>query len=422
MSHYCDYHEKISEDQVFRGEDGHMYYYPKGSSLPVRVDKTPLQIVRDVVEVPSAQKVVWGGSGKFIMTPNSGRVIRYILRIKHPTIRFSRILEKISMTTNGYFLQSFPGKSMVIYNMIHHPKHYHKGLLVLPFIPYGLGCGLDTKEKLPGHFEFYSSTTNLSQESHMKYDALLKLYLESILIPDIAYIVNAFLGFQHKEPEHIDMNMLVYTQKTFDAGLCAYNLTPPPPVYRYIQCLRVSEQIIPVQGPHYQKGLKIRYENPLSQICIAFWKKGCFPNFAPVLRRVNFQVKDIIQVHSDHKKSLIYDKFMHEIHVDEKNPIYTITFSNPSVVENFKMMYEGSHKCVSERKNMMRHREVIEQLPKGTLFMGLNCGGWLDIHARLDSSLEMMMGVWLFEIMRLEFNDQTSTPRRYSYQKENIFV
>jgi len=421
MNNYTHSNDKTYPEMCFRGKDGHMYYYSRSrNGRPVRIDRRPTQIVRDVHKVPTSQEVVWNGSGRFILTPYDGRTVKYVLDIKHPLIKFDRILEKISMVTNGDSLQGFRGKALVVYNMIHHHEHYKRGLLVLPFMAYGLLCGRDAEERLPGHVEFHASVADYSQESHLKYEDTLKKAVETIFVPDLAYVVIAYLGFQHEESEVIDMKMLVYNKKNINNENEQY---PIAAVHspRHLQCVRLSERVVSWQGKNFHKGINIRYEEPLSQICVAFWKMGDFPNFLPVLKTLSFQVKNTIAIHSDHKKALIYDKLPYKMHVDEKNPIYTITFSNPVIVETSELVHDSkSFAEESEMKKRLHTLKVIDQLPEGTLFTGVNQGGWLNIEATFDPNDEMMMGIWMVEISRLEFHDGTSAPYVYSYQNEYV--
>lgn len=406
----------------FLGSDGHVYVYSPHNGEPIRVAQIPIQYINDVNEAKCDEVMKWDQSGNFRINGNFGKNLFYLMSIRHPIIEFYRIIEKLVISVNDEVIQSFSGRSLVLYNILHNKEYFDRGLLVVPFIPYG---DYDPNEYKNSAVEFTITASNLSQESHLKYESLLEKFIGAIFIPDISYIVQTYLGFQYEESNVIDVDLQVCSQRKIGGDVAIPNY--PTELEFYQHGLMIDEFILPCEEKNFHKTIPISFHQPINQICIAFWEEGNFPNFLPVQMECEFHNGAGIRVHTNHKKALIFDKIPHKISYDQKKPIYTITFSNPKLLEapmpdlGIANPYEEK-KIIHSRRNhpVMRGREIVEQLIPGTLFRGIGSDTWLNIYAQIPPRKKINVGVWIIGTQRIIYQLCDFRLYRFSFVNSDI--
>lgn len=417
MTRHCSENKKIARSES-REDDSFSQYSGLGR-LSRNLENSPVQIVRDTHRIWNETAPRWGDKVQFRMHPEIGRATRYIIELRHSIIPFTKIIEQIAIRVNGNVIQSFHGSSLVIYNMIHHRRYFDQNLLIIPFIPFGnifLTGGRVNSQK---YIEILVTFAELSRESHFQYEKRLKKYIETYLIPDLTDTILDYIGRLHEKLEYIYADVRVCTERAYPDRPFPH-IVPPPGSLQYSHFTKCHKIVRSVKYIHnFYKTFDIYCYNPISQICVAFWERGKFPNFEGKLKGWNVHIKSRIKIETDHTKALILDKMSKNMHFDEKNPIYTITFTDPKRVSRSKAYFVEEETNRHSNRCIERHRQnrIIRQLPEGVLFCGIHTSIWMSINANLNPLKEMMVGIWIFEVGRVDYPDHTSSPIVYEFKK-----
>lgn len=391
----------------FMGEEGIVYSYTESTDMSDFQPDKPEQTLLNSYELIPLEGPSWGSSTEFHTDSYKGKCIKYVLELSHPFIHFAKIIEKIYMIINGEEIQSIDGRALLIYNDMYHPRYLEQNMMALPFMHYGASTLANIEEKICNTAVFRVALNNNSNESNIQYAKMLKHYIGNHIIPDLACDVLSYLGVRNEESDTVNLTLHIYTERTFGVTPVLYQ------VHRnlYVNCLSSYEYTIPCNVKCHMS-LMIPYNIPISQICVAFWKTDNFPKFIPHLSHINFDIKNMFHIESNSKKSLIMDKLQFNIHYDSNNPIYTITFSDPSILEDKGMTYYNG---------VADYHTAIRSLPLGTLFGGIHSKIHMSVSTKMSvDQTSITMGVWAFGVNRYQFYDYYSTPRPYMFKKEMI--
>jgi hypothetical protein len=368
------------------------------------------QVIRNSYQIK--KNSLWGSVTEFYTNSYNGKCVKYILKLKHPTIHFTRILKRISIIVNEDELQFINGKALIIYNKMYHQNYMEHGLLVLPFVPYGSRSLSNFEEKTCAPAVIRLDIKNRFDESNLRYNNILITHIKEHLIIDLAYEVLSYLEFYNDEAIIVKSSIQIYTEKEF--GGRPYI----PQIYKnfYINRMHIHEDIVQC-NLNSETSLMLPFLQPISQICIAFWEKNNFPNFIPHLHSLDLNIRDMCHLKLKAKKALIMDKLPYNIHIDKKNPVYTITFSNPSILED-------SQPIQMDRKendvDSDYHREIINSLPVGTLFASMPHEIHLSVIMNNIQTTPIMMGVWIIGINRFQLYNYSVMPYSYSFVRNFI--
>jgi hypothetical protein len=370
----------------------------------------PVQVICDSVYAKPERSTEWDRGNIYRVKESVGRLTKYILEMNHPTIGLSRIVDGVAMLAYGACIHSFTGSSLIIYNKLYHPKYLAAGLLVIPFMPIGnadrLQIGVD-------HVDLYVKTQDHREESNGIYLSMVRRMLCKRLIPDIAHVVLGYLQFTKDIPNELSIKIKVHVETHFptygDRTKVSSEVVLRPQIRPSIY---ITEHRF-IRDPARLIEYKIDVVRPINQICVAFWAPNTFPRFLPCLESMTLRIgmnHGIHAIESDPKKS-IYDKLHHNIEVDQRNPIYTITFANPLALV--------SSDSSAHADGLLDHSEldVAKQLVPGTLLGAIRSSMLLQITAR-DIDIEIVVGVWTIETKCLRFRNVTQAPEDYSFVKE----
>ena len=380
----------------------------------VMTHQNPIQVLYDSMYASPERDTEWDRGNIYRVKESVGRLTKYILEMNHPTISLSRIVDNVAMLAYGACIHSFTGSSLMIYNKLYHPKYLAAGLLVIPFMPIG---DADRPQVGVDHVDLYVKTQDHREESEGNYLAALLRMLCGRLIPDIARVVLGYLRFPEDIPNELIINIKVHVETRFptygDRAKESNEAARP----RIRSSMHITEHRF-IRDPARLVEYKIDVVRPINQICVAFWAPNEFPRFLPCLESMTLRIGMNYNIHvieSDPKKSL-YDKLHHNIEVDQHNPIYTITFANPSTLVGDPSTLAGDQPDLSH-SDPSDHLNVAKQLVPGTLLGAIRSSMLLQIATR-DIDMEIIVGVWTIETKCLGFRTAFQAPEDYSFVKD----
>ncbi len=374
----------------------------------IMAHRNPVQIIYDSMYAKPERDTEWDRGNIYRVDGYVGRLTKYVLEMSHPTIGLSRIIDNVAMLAYGACIHSFTGSSLIIYNKLYHPKYLAAGLLVIPFMPIGnagqLQSGVD-------HVDLYVKTQDHREESDGNYLSTVRHILCAHLIPDIARVVLGYLQFPKDIPNELVIKIKVHAETHFptygDRAKESDDVERP----RIRSSTHITEHRF-IRDPARLIEYKIDVVRPINQICVAFWEPNEFPRFLPCLESMALRIgmnHNIHVIESDPKKSL-YDNLHHNIEVDQRNPIYTITFANP-------LALAGDQPDLRHSDLDSSNLDVTRQLVPGTLLGAIRSSMLLQIATR-DIDTEIIVGVWTIETKCLGFRNASQAPEDYSFVKE----